>query len=109
MNTVLLKAAAIRALRTFLQGVLSGGVITAAVAVANDGADPKVVVTALVVAAGAAVTSLIQSLIGGLPEAVETVTYDYDHIEYLPEGNFVTDSAGTWNADDIGDPTPAGE
>lgn len=109
MNTVLLKAAAIRALRTFLQGVISGGVITAAVAVANDGADPKVVVTALVLTAGAAVTSFIQSLIGGLPEAVESVADEYEPETFYPEGNFVTDSAGTWNADDIGDPTPAGE
>lgn len=89
MDTTLIKAAGIRALRTFLQGVVSGGVITAAVAIANDGADVKVLVTALVLTVGTAVTSFIQGILAGLPEALPefssaTVTYEPE-----PESDFV--------------------
>ena len=41
--------------------------------------------------------------------AIEGSTYEAGPVTFYPEGNFVTDSAGTWNAEDIGDPTPAGE
>jgi len=40
-------------------------------------------------------------------------TDDDDYVDYADvpdgDGNFVTDSAGKWNADDIGNPTPSGE
>ncbi len=63
------------------------------------------------------VLSLLTSAGSTLASAnTDTASHDNDYVDYadvpdtyLPEGNFVTDSAGTWNADDIGDPTPAGE
>ena len=101
MTIDLIKAAGVRALRTFIQTVipaLGAGALT-----------ELNYVEAASIAGAAALISFLQGVLAGLPEAVESVAVVYEPTEYLPEGNFVTDSAGTWNADDIGDPTPAGE
>ena len=70
-NTPLLRAAGLRALRTLLQGVLSGSLVTmTAVWILGQDSDvtTAVLLSAVATVLGAAVSSFLQGVLDGLPE-----------------------------------------
>lgn len=72
----IIKAAAIRAARTLIQGIISGGLVTAALAIFTEGAEPAVVIAAAATVVGAAIASFLQGILAGLPEATEPFDWE---------------------------------
>lgn len=73
----LIKAAATRALRTFIQAILGFGSASAVAAILGDADAQAVAVTALVGALVAAGLAFLQGILAGLPEAeVPATTLD---------------------------------
>lgn len=95
----LIKASAIRALRTLLQGILGAGLVNAAVAAFVEGADTTALIASVATVLTAAVASFLQGILAGLPEV--------DAAESLAEAAMIyeTDTANLREGNPTGDET----
>lgn len=95
----LIKASAIRALRTLLQGILGAGLVNAAVAAFVEGADTTALIASVATVLTAAVASFLQGILAGLPEV--------DAAESLAEAAMIyeTDTANLREGNPSGDET----